>query len=49
MDNFTWKPFKSDRKMDVDAVLDLLKEKQRQLTKLKEEGKRNRKTAKILH
>ena len=40
IDNFAWKPFKSDRRMDVDAVLDLFKDKQRQLAQLKEEGKK---------
>ena len=43
MENFSWKPFKSDKKMDVDTINELLKAKQRELAKLKEESRKEKK------
>ena len=37
-DKFSWKPFKSDRKMNVDSIQELLEGKERELLKKKEEG-----------
>ena len=37
---FAWTPFQSDRAMDVDLIEDLLKDKQQELAKLKEEAKK---------